>query len=553
MTRALGWRVCPKVARRVFPVSSAARHSPLQALDPEDLRDWNGASTLIEACPEYSGDYLRGNERDQPYAGWHWGNRGGVASAAIEKPHASGWRPLLECEFDLAYTPLMELDYGQGRLIVCTLDLEDHWAQDPAARSLARRIIDHTLRSPLSPRVSDVAYVGSATGAAWLDRIRVSYRRSATVDAGASLLLIGADAAVDGPALTAYLEGGGKAFFLPRSQADGWLGTELKPAPLQFAGSLSVPEWPEARGLSASDLRWRTHRDDPPWVLSTGAEIGADGLLGRKTVGKGVAVFCQLDPDSFQADTKTYFRYTRWRATRAVAQLLANLGASFPADSRIFHPLDPWTLSLDGTWQMQVTRKLAPAATVATAMADPGVTAEARRLLASMVPAEESTPVTLPRMLPFFDENDGEAVFLKEVTLPQNREGEDLLLSLGALADFDTAYFNAVEVGHTDGTTADWRHAPRNYPVPGKLVKAGKNVIAVRLFNRFGPGGFGGKPGLPMGPNGDRSGPQATGPRVGLGMSLNIKPRGLQCLDPYHPDYRTDFPMGDNPYRYYRW
>src|SRR4051794_32058817 len=21
----------------------------------------------------------------------------------------------------------------------------------------------------------------------------------------------------------------------------------------------------------------------------------------------------------------------------------------------------------------------------------------------------------------------------------------------------------------------------------------------------------------------------------------------------YYPDYRTDFPMGDNPYRYYRW
>jgi beta-galactosidase len=21
----------------------------------------------------------------------------------------------------------------------------------------------------------------------------------------------------------------------------------------------------------------------------------------------------------------------------------------------------------------------------------------------------------------------------------------------------------------------------------------------------------------------------------------------------YHPDYRTDFHMGDNPYRYYRW
>ena len=78
-------------------------------IDAEDLRDWTGSSSLVEAYPEYHGEYLRGNEREQPYAGWHWGNRGGVSSAAIEKPHRSGWRPLLECEFDLAYTPLMEL------------------------------------------------------------------------------------------------------------------------------------------------------------------------------------------------------------------------------------------------------------------------------------------------------------------------------------------------------------------------------------------------------------------------------------------------------------
>ena len=101
-----------------------------------------------------------------------------------------------------------------------------------------------------------------------------------------------------------------------------------------------MPEWPEARGLSASDLRWRSYLDTAPWVVSAGADIGADGLIGRKVIGKGVAVFCQVDPDRFQADEKTYFRYTRWRSTRAVAQLLANLGASFPVDSRVFHPLD---------------------------------------------------------------------------------------------------------------------------------------------------------------------------------------------------------------------
>jgi beta-galactosidase len=71
--------------------------------------------------------------------------------------------------------------------------------------------------------------------------------------------------------------------------------------------------------LGASDLRWHTHLETTPWVVSAGAEIGADGLMGRKVVGKGVAMFCQVDPDRFQADQKTYFRYTRWRSTRAVA------------------------------------------------------------------------------------------------------------------------------------------------------------------------------------------------------------------------------------------
>lgn len=346
MTKVLGWRVCPKVCRRVFPTLN----SPVaQGIDADDLRDWTGDSTLIEAYPEYAGDYHRGNEGEQPYAGWHWGNRGGITSAAIEKPHRSGWTPLLECEFDLAYLPLMELDYGKGRLIFCTLDLEDHVVLDPAARLVAESVMDYALNAPLAARVSKVVYVGGPAGAAWLDRIGVNFQRSDTQDSSAGLLLFGPDATVDSAALNTYLEEGGKAFFLPRAQSDGWLGTTLMPAAANFAGSLSVPDWPEARGLSASDLRWRTYLDSPPWMLNGGAEIGAGGLLGRKKVGHGVAILCQVDPDRFHADEITYFRYTRWRSTRAVAQLLANLGASFPVDNQIFHPrkmvLDP-----DRTW-----------------------------------------------------------------------------------------------------------------------------------------------------------------------------------------------------------
>jgi beta-galactosidase len=232
----------------------------------------------------------------------------------------------------------MELDYGQGRIIVCTLDLEDHVTLDPASRRVAGKVMDHALHAPLAPRAGKVVYLGNAAGAAWLDKIGVGYARSETLDTGAGLVLVGPNAKVDTAALNTYLKEGGKAFFLPRAQADGWLGATLKPAAANLAGSLSVPDWPETKGLSASDLRWRCYLDKPPLILSGGVEIGADGLLGRKVVDKGVAIFCQVDPDCFAADEKTYFRYTRWRATRAVAQLLANLGASFTADSRIFQP-----------------------------------------------------------------------------------------------------------------------------------------------------------------------------------------------------------------------
>ena len=285
--------------------------------------------------------------------------------------------------------------------------------------------------------------------------------------------------------------------------------------------------------MSASDLRWRCYLDAPVWVLSEGAEIGADGLIGRQIIGKGVALFCQVDPDRFRADEKTYFRYTRWRSTRAVAQLIANLGASFAVDSRIFHPFGTWVLNLDGEWQMKVTLKLQPAATDAAAHPDPGVTPEDRELLRETVTTKGWISVTLPQMVSWFSDNDCEAVFRKEIFIPQSEAGKEMTLALGGIDDFDTTYFNGVEVGHTDANTATWWLTPRNYVVPGKLVNAGRNVIAVRLFDRFNEGGFVGNKGLPM--------------------SLGPKPEGAGSVGCYYPDYRTDFPMGDNPYRYYRW
>ncbi len=147
-------------------------------------------------------------------------------------------------------------------------------------------------------------------------------------------------------------------------------------------------------------------------------------------------------------------------------------------------------MDLAGAWQMKVTVTLPPADSDAAAHGDPGLTPAAQALVGQNVPAEGWTAVTLPGMLPFFKENDGEAVFRREIDIPAHEANKDMVLALGALADFDRTYFNGVEVGHTDLKTADGRQTPRHYGVPAALVKAGKNVIAVRLFNGFGDGGF---------------------------------------------------------------
>jgi sialate O-acetylesterase len=88
---------------------------------------------------------------------------------------------------------------------------------------------------------------------------------------------------------------------------------------------------------------------------------------------------------------------------------------------------------------------------------------------------------------------DGAVWFRKSITLPPVWAGKDLTLSLGAIDDFDTTYFNGTLVGGMGPEKSDAYAAPRKYLIPGKLVEAGINLVAVRVFDHFGNGGFGGE------------------------------------------------------------
>lgn len=80
---------------------------------------------------------------------------------------------------------------------------------------------------------------------------------------------------------------------------------------------------------------------------------------------------------------------------------------------------------------------------------------------------------------------DGLVWFRREVDVPVDWSGQELLLQLSTINDCDTTWFNGKLVGCNQV-----KGSPRNYVVEGRLVKPGKNVLVSAVLNREGPGGF---------------------------------------------------------------
>ena len=88
---------------------------------------------------------------------------------------------------------------------------------------------------------------------------------------------------------------------------------------------------------------------------------------------------------------------------------------------------------------------------------------------------------------------DGTVWFRKEIVLPPEMEGEDLVLNLGPIDDMDVTYFNGTLVGSHE--LSGFYQTERSYNVSGKLVRGGANTIAVRVLDNQGGGGIWGRPG----------------------------------------------------------
>ena len=103
------------------------------------------------------------------------------------------------------------------------------------------------------------------------------------------------------------------------------------------------------------------------------------------------------------------------------------------------------------------------------------------------VPADDWKPMTLPANwenagLPDFD---GIVWFRKQFEIPAELAGKTANLELGAIDDRDDSYLNGQRVGGMEV----W-NAQRSYAAPAGLLKAGQNVIAIRVLDTGGGGGL---------------------------------------------------------------
>jgi len=116
---------------------------------------------------------------------------------------------------------------------------------------------------------------------------------------------------------------------------------------------------------------------------------------------------------------------------------------------------------------------------------DPGLSNRPRWDAAQYAPIDwKSVPVPA-RWNEYGGPQSGSGWYRKEFEVPAAMVGQAAQLTLGNIIDRDSTYLNGQLVG-----TINNRYPQRNYPVPAGVLKAGRNVLTVRVISTSEPGGF---------------------------------------------------------------
>jgi sialate O-acetylesterase len=89
---------------------------------------------------------------------------------------------------------------------------------------------------------------------------------------------------------------------------------------------------------------------------------------------------------------------------------------------------------------------------------------------------------------------DGFGWYKREIIFPDHLSGEDLVLLLGKIDDFDKAYLNGVLIGSTNdhrrfGESGSWEKK-RAYTIPASAIRKGLNVLEILVEDMGNIGGI---------------------------------------------------------------
>ncbi len=346
---ALGFRIAERGARRLFPRFT---HPVTKDFEASCFRDWSGSATLLtphlEGLPEAETHDPQGlwcgftNTRV-----WRCGNKGNVASVLIEKPARGDWRALVDGEFDLQYSALLENAEGRGRLIFCQLDVTGRTENDPVADRLVVNLLGYLDRVRPEAKRKVVCEDRGVCGKLLREVGVASAPLGADVVCGPDTLLVAAPGALAPQGLAQMVEWGLNVLCL------GLNGEELKtwcPVPVETVKTNAcftrVERAPlELNGLSNADWAWHGRMNFDALVVPANEKVSASPALRVIHFGKGCVVLWQVPPWLIDEKAKPYLRTSKRHANAMAARLLANLGAD------LHTPLpERFLLSEEGEW-----------------------------------------------------------------------------------------------------------------------------------------------------------------------------------------------------------
>jgi beta-galactosidase len=336
LEKRFGFRVNEYGLRRVF--KRISDHPALAGLDSDNLRDWQGAATLL---PEK----LKYEMNDQEFNGaptvkwcdipvtriWRCGNNGNVASVLIEKPACGDFRPVVDGGYNLQYSPLIEYREGKGLVMFCQLDVTGRTEIDPAALQLAGNIISYVSEWKPETKLS-AFYAGDQEGKSHLEKAGLSVLSFENNKLSpAQVLIIGPGGSQQlmskSKDIAKWINAGGRllAIGLNQEEVDAILpfkiGMKKEEHISAFFEAIAINS-PFA-GIGPSDVHNRAPKELS--LVTAGAMILGNGILAN--VDKTNVVFCQSVPWQFDFSKEQHnIKQTYRRSSFLLSRLAANLG-----------------------------------------------------------------------------------------------------------------------------------------------------------------------------------------------------------------------------------